>query len=220
MIRLLKETCSTSALPKFTELLMKCIWRNVKVLPDRVEELNFESVLIEINDFLVTLPSSWWLSRPVDTPLRTVRTIIHNMTRIKGSGILVHVTNINSCNELHHYVLKVLKKENLVSIDTNTYTKESNKEKRLSRGVQDQVTAIFKLISERETSQEGLIKLYELKRANPTLDIGSIITGSNPTFQKYIIEGLADIERERGDGAKSELIYNVFFSKFLTFFFQ
>lgn len=70
LIRLLKETCSTSALPKFTELLMKCIWRNVKVLPDRVDELDFEAVLVEINQFLITLPSSWWMSRPSDTPLR------------------------------------------------------------------------------------------------------------------------------------------------------
>lgn len=70
LIRLLKETCSTSALPKFTELLMKCIWRNVKVLPDRVDELNFESVLNEINEFLIVLPSSWWMTRPSDTPLR------------------------------------------------------------------------------------------------------------------------------------------------------
>jgi len=202
LICLLRETCSTSALPKFTELLMKCIWRNVKVLPERVEELNFESVLYEINMFLMNLPSSWWMSRPTDTPLRTIRTIIHNMTRIKGSGILVHVTNINACNELHHYVLKVLKKEQLVSIDTNTYTKDSSKEKRLSRSIQDQATAIFKMISERDTSQEGLYKLYELKKANPNFDIETIITGSNPTFQRYITEGLAEIERERnGAGA-------------------
>lgn len=70
LIRLLKETCSTSALPKFTELLMKCIWRNVKVLPERLDELDYDAVLAEINDFLIFLPSNWWSNRPTDTPLR------------------------------------------------------------------------------------------------------------------------------------------------------
>lgn len=119
------------------------------------------------------------------------------MTRIKGSGILVHVTSINACNELHHYVLKVLKKEQLVSIDTNTFTKDSSREKRLSRTVQEQARIIFKLISERETSQEGLIKLYEFQKANPDFDVESLIVGSSATFKKYITEGLADIKRER-----------------------
>lgn len=31
LIRLLRQTCVSSGLPKFTDLLMKCIWRNVKV---------------------------------------------------------------------------------------------------------------------------------------------------------------------------------------------
>lgn len=36
MIRLLKETCSGASLPKFTDLIMKCIWRNVKVRSEKM----------------------------------------------------------------------------------------------------------------------------------------------------------------------------------------
>lgn len=36
-------------------------------------------------------------------------------------------------------------------------------EKRLSRSTHEQVTNIFKLISDKETSQEGLSQLYDLK---------------------------------------------------------
>lgn len=128
---------------------------------------------------------------------RTIRTIIHNMTRIKGQAILVHVTKIESCSELHHYVLKVLKKEQMVSIDTNTYTKEAIREKRLSMTLKEQARAIFKLIAERETSQEGLNKLYDLRRENPEFDVDTLIVGSADTFRKYIIDGLANIKHER-----------------------
>lgn len=109
LVRLLKETCSGSALPKFTELLMKCIWRNVKLMGERANELEYEALLMEIHDFMLTLPSQWWAQRPSDTPMRTIKTIIHNMTKIKGTGILNHLNNIPIHSELNTYVLRILK---------------------------------------------------------------------------------------------------------------
>uniref|UniRef100_A0A240PP00 TOG domain-containing protein n=1 Tax=Anopheles atroparvus TaxID=41427 RepID=A0A240PP00_ANOAO len=112
LIRLLKESCQTSCLPKFTDLQMKCIWRNVKVIPDRLAELDYEAVLLEVHDFMLTLPSTWWQTRPSDMPLRTVKTIIHNMTKIKGNAILQHLNTIPTRSELHSYVLRILKNIN------------------------------------------------------------------------------------------------------------
>ena len=109
MVRLLKETCSGSALPKFTELLMKCIWRNVKLMPERVNELDYDALLLEIHDFMSTLPSPWWTTRPSDTPMRTIKTIIHNMTKIKGASILQHMASVPKPSELNTYVLRILK---------------------------------------------------------------------------------------------------------------
>uniref|UniRef100_A0A182RTD3 TOG domain-containing protein n=1 Tax=Anopheles funestus TaxID=62324 RepID=A0A182RTD3_ANOFN len=112
LIRLLKESCQTSCLPKFTDLQMKCIWRNVKVIPDRLAELDYEAVLLEVHEFMLALPSTWWQSRPSDMPLRTVKTIIHNMTKIKGNAILQHLNTIPTRSELHSYVLRILKNIN------------------------------------------------------------------------------------------------------------
>lgn len=72
LINLLKEACSNSGLPKFTDLLMKCIWRNVKVMPKRINELDYDAVLLEIHEFMSALPSTWWSNRPSDTPMRCV----------------------------------------------------------------------------------------------------------------------------------------------------
>lgn len=109
LIRLLKETCSAGGLPKFTDLLMKCIWRNVKVMPEKSNELDYDAVLLEVHEFMAALPSSWWQQRHVDTPYRTVKTIIHNMAQIKGNGILQHLNKIPSHSELYSYLIKVLK---------------------------------------------------------------------------------------------------------------
>uniref|UniRef100_A0A182QHS5 TOG domain-containing protein n=1 Tax=Anopheles farauti TaxID=69004 RepID=A0A182QHS5_9DIPT len=112
LIRLLKESCQTSCLPKFTDLQMKCIWRNVKVIPDRLAELDYEAVLLEVHDFMLTLPSHWWQGRPSDMPLRTVKTIVHNMAKIKGNAILPHLNTIPTRSELHSYILRILKNIN------------------------------------------------------------------------------------------------------------
>lgn len=109
LIRLLRETCPVAGLPKFTDLLMKCIWRNVKALPERSNELNYDAVILEVHEFMLALPSSWWQTRPSDTPMRTVKTIIHNMAKIKGNAILQHLNQIPTHSELHAYLIKILK---------------------------------------------------------------------------------------------------------------
>lgn len=96
-------------LPKFTELLMKCIWRNVKVMPEKEAELDCVPILLEIHDFMSALPSTWWAQRPVDTPQRTVKTIIHNMAKVKGQTISAHLVDIPRSSELHAYLTRVLK---------------------------------------------------------------------------------------------------------------
>lgn len=88
---------------------MKCIWRNVKMLPERTNELNYDAVILEVHEFMLALPSSWWQTRPSDTPLRTVKTIIHNMAKVKGNAILNHLNQIPTHSELHTYLIKILK---------------------------------------------------------------------------------------------------------------
>lgn len=60
--------------------------------------------------FLQDYPSIWWKKRKSDTPLRTIKTILHSMTRVKGSTILSHLTRINNTNEseLHSYLIRLI----------------------------------------------------------------------------------------------------------------
>lgn len=215
LIRLLKESCQTSCLPKFTDLLMKCIWRNVKVIPDRLPDLDYDAVLLEVHEFMLALPSIWWQQRPSDTPLRTVKTIIHNMTKIKGNTILQHLNKIPSHSELNTYILRILKNLNKESNAANQHASavaNSNSENnntqhrsgtRPVHETHEEVSNIFKLISNTDTSQEGLAKLHEFKSKNPDVDILPFLKGASVSFQKYIIDGLAELDAKNqghGDG--------------------
>lgn len=215
LIRLLRESCQTSCLPKFTDLLMKCIWRNVKVIPDRLPDLDYDAVLLEVHEFMLALPSVWWQQRPSDTPLRTVKTIIHNMTKIKGNAILQHLNKIPSHSELNTYILRILKnlnKEtsanaanqhasavaNSNSENNNTHHRSGN---RPVHETHEEVSNIFKLISNTETSQEGLARLHDFKSKNPEVDILPFLKGASVSFQKYIIDGLAELDAAKQSDA-------------------
>jgi hypothetical protein len=61
--------------------------------------------------FLQDFPSASWKKRPSDTPVRTIKTILHCMTKIKGNRILLHLSRIDNLNEseLQSYLMKLIK---------------------------------------------------------------------------------------------------------------
>lgn len=66
---------------------------------------------------------------------------------------------------------------------------------RLSKQTHDSVSSIFNMISDKETSQLGLQRLYEFKEKNPDVDLNPFMSGANPYFQQYIKNGLEEIQR-------------------------
>ncbi|XP_055907668.1 protein mini spindles isoform X2 [Eupeodes corollae] len=216
LIRLLKETCPSAGLPKFTDLLMKCIWRNVKTMPERSNELDYDAVLYEVHDFMLALPSTWWQTRPSDTPLRTVKTIIHNMAKIKGNAIVQHLSKIPTHSELHAYLIKILKKDGNIpgASPQRSSSAKDLQAKRISNHAHEAMSQIFKLISDKETSQQGLRKLYDFKVKNPEIDVVTFLKGASPSFQKYIEDGLIEIERTQGQAQSTTNGDNKFESNF------
>jgi cytoskeleton-associated protein 5 len=77
------ETCS----PNFLQIIMKCLWRMVRMLPDIINDLNLDRILQDLHVFMKAFPSSIWKTRPSDTPLRTVKTLLHTLTKLKGPKV-------------------------------------------------------------------------------------------------------------------------------------
>ena len=59
----------------------------VKMLPDIINDLNLDRVLYDIHMFLKAFPSHSWKDRPNDLPLRTIKTVLHSLVKLKGSKV-------------------------------------------------------------------------------------------------------------------------------------
>lgn len=91
---------------------MKCIWKLIKFLDDWENDLHYDAIFVDIHTFLRDYPSSWWKKQPSDTPLRTIKTIMHTIVKLNGPPIGEIVKNVKGVtpeSELWTYVQKLLK---------------------------------------------------------------------------------------------------------------
>jgi cytoskeleton-associated protein 5 len=95
--------------------------------------------------------------------------------------------------------LNLQKDQPVSSNDTNQQTSQNHQQRsqqdRLNRNTHDQVSSIFKLISDKDTSKQGLKQLYEFKEKHPEVDIQPFLRGASPYFQTFINDGLAELQR-------------------------
>ncbi|XP_076386663.1 msps cytoskeleton-associated protein 5 isoform X2 [Megachile rotundata] len=204
LIKLLHGCAESTAPSKYEELVMKCLWKIVKTIPNWAADLDYDTILLEVHRFLKDYPSIWWKKRKSDTPLRTIKTVLHGMTRVKGSTILSHLTRINNTNEseLHSYLIRLIATFKADEINTNpkTSTKLSSTGKtqeHLSKFTHQQLSAIFKKIGSKEHTQEGLMQLYDFKLQYPEADVQPFLLKSHQFFQDFIEQGLRDIDQAR-----------------------
>lgn len=82
-----------------------------RMLPEVAEKLYLETVFLEIHYFLVAFPQASWKQRQSDTPLRTIKTIMHTLTKILGPEVLQHIGSIDDPqqSEAVAYLRKVVK---------------------------------------------------------------------------------------------------------------
>lgn len=212
MIRLLQdcvgsETCSA----KFVEIVMKCLWKMVRFLPDISNDLNIDRILLDAHQFMRAFPSHTWKERPSDQPLRTIKTVLHSLAKQKGNKILSHTGLIdsNENSEVEAYLHKVLKdgvaghNARNEEITADSARGSSSKSKRLSKSTHDMLVEIFKKIGSKENTKEGLNDLYDFKKKYPDADLEPFLKKSSQFFQNYIERGLKNIEQER-DGKKPD----------------
>lgn len=204
LIKLL-HSCAESNVPsKYEELVMKCLWKIVKTMSNWAADLDYDTILLEVHRFLKDYPTTWWKKRKSDTPLRTVKTVLHSMTRVKGSSILNHLTLINNTNEseLHAYLIRLIAslKPDEINATTKMMPKSNNvgrTQKHLSKSTRQQLAEIFKKIGSKEHMQEGLVQLYDFKLQYPEADVQPFLVKSHQFFQDFIEQGLREIDQAR-----------------------
>ncbi|XP_032674241.1 protein mini spindles isoform X2 [Odontomachus brunneus] len=204
LIKLL-HSCAESNVPsKYEELVMKCLWKIVKTMSNWAPDLDYDTILLEVHRFLKDYPTTWWKKQKSDTPLRTVKTVLHSMTRVKGSTILNHLTLINNTNEseLYAYLIRLIAslKPDEINATAKMNPKSNNMgrtPKHLSKSTRQQLAEIFKKIGSKEQMQEGLAQLYDFKLQYPEADVQPFLVKSHQFFQDFIEQGLRQIDQAR-----------------------
>ena len=96
-------------------------------------------------------------------------------------------------------MLRILKKEQGAlpsGAETGSQLQQQRSQQdRSNRSTHDQVSSIFKLLSDKDTSKLGLRQLYEFKENHPEVDIQPFLRGSSPYFQQFIQDGLAELQK-------------------------
>ncbi|KAG1428216.1 hypothetical protein G6F58_000673 [Rhizopus delemar] len=110
---------------KYTELIMKCLWKLAKTIRKAIDnqQLNPDELLYEINRFLIAVPPAEWKRRehakvPLgEMPLRTMKTLLLELVTGLSDSILEHLTLIESPEKscvypYIHHMLEASQKKN------------------------------------------------------------------------------------------------------------
>ncbi|XP_060130408.1 cytoskeleton-associated protein 5 isoform X2 [Zootoca vivipara] len=194
---------TTASSPKFSELVMKCLWRMVRLLPETINTINLDRIMLDIHIFMKVFPKEKLKQCKSEFPIRTLKTLIHTLCKLKGPKLLDHLTMIDNKNEseLEAHLCKMMKH----SLDQTGSKSDKGTEKGASRTdektpkakVNDILAEIFKKIGSKENTKEGLAELYEYKKKYSDADIEPFLKNSSQFFQSYVERGLRLIEMER-----------------------
>ncbi|KAJ3392260.1 Cytoskeleton associated protein 5 [Entophlyctis sp. JEL0112] len=124
--------CSPEDIPlqaKYTELVMKCLWKLTKVIPQLVKEKQLEpaELISNVHEFLKVSPPNEWKRRAAekiipqaDMPLRTVKTILHELCNCLGEAVLQHIHLVEDPARSHAvgYIRQMLGQQGILSVDT------------------------------------------------------------------------------------------------------
>jgi len=227
-VRLMKESVANNALaPKYIDLVMKCLWKVIRLLPNWNADLDLDTLMSELHDFLKAYPSTYWRQRQAedvsDLPIRTVKTVLHSLVKMRGDEVLDHLSKIQDPenSELATYVRKLLNKgigkENTNSNAANgNVVASSNGQSppqkkhsstvvpiRFSKSEHETLAEIFKKIGQKEQTKQGLQELYNFKQTAPHADLEPFLAKSSAYFRDYIDSGLKRIERELGGSSNA-----------------
>jgi cytoskeleton-associated protein 5 len=142
LVKLLSECCDQDNFSsKYLELVMKCIWRQIRRLSTTntnsasiqayetlVSQIDTSKVLQEIHLFLRLFPSTSWNGKQSDLPLRTVKTLLFHLAKAKQKQILTDLQKIGvpDDSEIKIYINKLFKNGFQLANNNNNSTSTGN----------------------------------------------------------------------------------------------
>nr|CAG4714912.1 unnamed protein product [Naegleria fowleri] len=264
LIHLLEYSYANPALKKYSELVVKCLIKLTKALAATISRVDVDILLMDLHSFLTHNPPTLFKDRN-DLPLRTIKTILNELVKVKGesirsclnlipthknpliisyielmltssanqqavsSGGSTTTTNMNVSPMVAVASSNTAATSNLSAQATNTGIGVNNNNMNVTttnqpssnqqqpqlqpqqakptrpsppkssngnnneKAIQDELSEIFNLISNKDSTHSGLYKLYEFKKSHPTVSINTHLSKCSEPFQQYIHRQLAKI---------------------------
>ncbi|XP_061677746.1 cytoskeleton-associated protein 5 isoform X2 [Syngnathoides biaculeatus] len=203
LLVMLQDTLVPAAVsPMFSELVMKCLWRLIRHLPENINTINLDRILFDVHNIMKVFTTENLQQLKSDIPYRTLKTLLHTLCKLTGAKILEHLSMIENRNEseLEAYLRRVVKHSNLFGSKSDRGNEKGGllMEDGMSKAkVRDILAEIFKKIGSKENTKEGLTELYEYKQKCSDVDLEPFLKTASPFFQSYVERGLRMIESER-----------------------
>ncbi|EFC49596.1 predicted protein [Naegleria gruberi] len=228
LIHLLEYSYANTSLKKYTELVVKCLIKLTKALAATIDRVDVDILLMDLHSFLTHNPPTFFKDRN-DLPLRTIKTILNELVKVKGETIRSCLGLIPTHKNpliISYIELMVNSAQTTVSSSTNSqatvpstttpnitaqtiskpprnsvtasqiqqaYPLQQPSTVSNEKIVQDELTDIFNLISNKDSTHTGLYRLYEFKKNHPSVGINNHLLKCSEPFQQYIHRQLAKI---------------------------
>eukprot|EP00850_Spirogloea_muscicola_P001145 SM000004S15015 [mRNA] locus=s4:723804:739200:- [translate_table: standard] len=184
---------------KFNSIVMKCLMKLCKVFPSLISELDLDTVLKCIHDFLDVINPDDMRQRAAvnDQRLVMVKTVLFELCRVQGPSIKGYLSLVPLDRIPPPTML------NLIDLNLQSLAEGHMSGSRLGPkhatsdpdiNIKEKLAVIMRRVSEKKTSMDGMYELYKFRQQNPRVDIFSHLHNTSDTFHSFIRNGLAQVE--------------------------
>lgn len=151
-----------------------------------------------------------------DKPLRMVKTVLHELVKLRGTAIKGHLSMVPIDMEPQPIILAYIDL-NLQTLAAarmltptgpvgqthwgdSTANNPSSATHSADAQLKQELAAIFKKIGDKQTCSIGLYELYRITQLYPKVDIFAQLQNASEAFRTYIRDGLAQMEKNAAAG--------------------
>ncbi|KAI5657025.1 hypothetical protein M9H77_25818 [Catharanthus roseus] len=203
---------------KFSDLVVKCLIKLTKVLQSTIYEVDLDRILQSIHIYLQELGMEEIRRRAGadDKPLRMVKTVLHELVKLRGTAIKGHLSMVPIDMEPQPIILayidlnlQTLAAARMLSppgpvVQTHwgdsTVNNPAPTTHSADAQLKQELAAIFKKIGDKQTCTIGLYELYRITQLYPKVDIFAQLQNASEAFRTYIRDGLAQMEKNAAAG--------------------